>query len=386
MSKNKLESFSLDVLLNHLVWRTFVKQKYERYLFRAHQLTEQQDHTQSLIAIEKIKTIMGFFCLLIACIGVNGMGIYYWYHQDLSIGNLTILFQTTTNVIMLMWWISMDISYIIKDVGVCHQALAVFNDRSYPVETKNDQRLIVTDGGIHFDHICFGFHEDKLLFNELNFDIKAKEKIGIVGFSGSGKTTLMNLLLGLYPLQKGRIVIDGYDISACDIDSVRSRMAFIPQQPMLLNRSVLENIRYGDPSIDEASVHHYAKLAQIHDFIKQLPNGYHTIIGGEDGIHLSGGQMQRLSIARALIKNASIYIWDEATSALDTITEKAIQSIFSQHLQNATVIVIAHRLSTIQFMDRIIVLDQGRIAEEGTHDILLNKKGIYYNLWNQKTS
>jgi ATP-binding cassette subfamily B protein len=382
VSKNKLESFSLDVFLNHIVWRTFVKQKYERYLLRSHQLTEQQHHTESLLSIEKTKTIMGFFCLLIACVGVNGMGIYYWYHEGLSVGDLAILFQTTTNVIMLMWWISMDMPCIIKDIGICHQALQLFDNDSYPIEVKNNQCLMVTSGAIRFEDICFGFQQHKLLFNHLNIDIKAKEKIGIVGFSGSGKSTLMNLLLGLYPLQEGRILIDGCDLSTYDVDSVRHFMAFIPQQPMLFNRSILDNICYGDTSIEESTVHYYAKLAQIHDFIQQLPNGYYTIIGGEDGIHLSGGQMQRLSIARALIKNASIYIWDEATSALDTITEKAIQSIFSKHLQNATVIVIAHRLSTVQFMDRIIVLDQGRIVEEGNHEDLLNNKGTYYKLWN----
>lgn len=236
-----------------------------------------------------------------------------------------------------------------------------------------------SEGKIDFNNVGFG-HEEESLFSKFDLAIKNGEKIGLIGRSGSGKTTLTKLLLRFKDVKSGSININGTDIRDASQEDLRSMISYVPQEPLLFHRSLRENIAYGKPDATEAEIIEVSKKAHAHDFIVKLPLGYDTLVG-ERGVKLSGGQKQRVAIARAMIKNAPILILDEATSALDSESEQLIQDSLQDLMKNRTAIVIAHRLSTIQRMDRIVVLEDGRIVEEGSHTTLLKKKGQYAKLW-----
>jgi ATP-binding cassette subfamily B protein len=242
--------------------------------------------------------------------------------------------------------------------------------------------LVVKKGTIHLDHIDFS-HADSdgdALFTNFDLKVNAGERVGLVGHSGSGKTTLTRLLLRFADVTKGTIKIDGQDISKVKQADLRAHIAYVPQEPLLFHRSIHDNIAYGQPDATREDVAKAAKLANAHEFIDKLPTGYETMVG-ERGVKLSGGQRQRIAIARAILKNAPILILDEATSALDSESEKLIQVALNKLMKERTTLVIAHRLSTIQKMDRIVVLDNGAIVEQGSHAELLKNKGIYAKLW-----
>lgn len=239
---------------------------------------------------------------------------------------------------------------------------------------------------ISFQNAAFSYTPDKPLFSNLNLNIAAGEKIGIVGLSGAGKSTLVNLLLRAYDLQSGKILIAGQDIAGVTLFSLHQNISLIAQEPALFNRSILENIRFARPQATDEEVRAAARLACIHDTITKLPQGYDSIVG-ERGVKLSGGERQRIAIAAALLKNAPVLILDEATSALDSESETVIQQALQNIMQRKTVIAVAHRLSTLRRMDRIIVLDNGAVVEDGTPQKLLkNKSGLFRRLYNLQTS
>lgn len=239
---------------------------------------------------------------------------------------------------------------------------------------------------ISFQNVTFSYTPDKPLFSNLNLNIAAGEKVGIVGLSGAGKSTLINLLLRAYDLQNGKILIAGQDIAGITLFSLHQNISLIAQEPALFNRSILENIRFARPKAADEEVRAAARLACIHDTIMQLPKGYGSIVG-DRGVKLSGGERQRIAIASAILKNAPLLILDEATSALDSESEAAIQQALQNIMQRKTVIAIAHRLSTLKNMDRIIVLDNGKIIEDGTpHKLLKNKSGLFCRLYNLQIS
>lgn len=239
---------------------------------------------------------------------------------------------------------------------------------------------------ISFQNAAFSYTPDKPLFSNLNLNIAAGEKIGIVGLSGAGKSTLVNLLLRAYDLQSGKILIAGQDIAGVTLFSLHQNISLIAQEPALFNRSISENIRFARPKATDEEVRAAARLACIHDTIMKLPQGYDSIVG-ERGVKLSGGERQRIAIAAALLKNAPVLILDEATSALDSESETAIQQALQNIMQRKTVIAVAHRLSTLRRMDRIIVLDNGTVVEDGTPQKLLkNKSGLFRRLYNLQTS
>lgn len=243
----------------------------------------------------------------------------------------------------------------------------------------------IIEGAIDFKNITYRYEDDKQpVFTNLSLHIPAGQHVGLVGRSGSGKTTLTHLLLRFDDLEEGQIAIDGQAIMAVTQRSLRRNISYVPQDPQLFHRSLRENIGYGKPKVSDKEIMHAAKKAHIKDIIDSLPEGLDTKVG-ERGVKLSGGQRQRVAIARAILKDAPILVLDEATSALDSESEKYIQSSMSDLMKGRTAIVIAHRLSTIQKMDRIIVLDKGRIVEDGTHATLLKKQGVYASLWTHQS-
>ncbi|QIR35989.1 ABC transporter ATP-binding protein [Tolypothrix sp. PCC 7910] len=248
------------------------------------------------------------------------------------------------------------------------------------IDRENAIAHSITTGKIEFRRVNFSYSTEKQVFHDLSVTIQPGQRVGLVGFSGSGKSTFVNLILRLFDPQAGQILIDGVDIRDMTQDALHAQISLIPQDPSLFHRTLLENIRYGRLEATDEEVIQAARKAYAHDFIVQMSEGYDSLVG-ERGVKLSGGQRQRIAIARVILKDAPILILDEATSSLDSITEKAIQDTLDLAMNGKTVIVVAHRLSTIAHLDRILVFDQGRIVEDGTHNKLLAKGGAYYRLW-----
>jgi ATP-binding cassette, subfamily B, multidrug efflux pump len=284
----------------------------------------------------------------------------------------------------IMW----QTSALFENIGTIQDGMKTLG-RPISIQDKpNAKALQVPKGEIKFENVSFSYNT-KNVFNQLNITIKPGEKIGIVGRSGAGKSTLIQLLLHFYTLNQGRILIDGQNIEDVTQDSLRRNIALVTQDTSLLHRTVEENIKYGRPDASDEDMHQAVLKAKAEEFIPQLVDlrgktGYEAYVG-ERGVKLSGGQRQRIAIARVFLKDAPILILDEATSALDSEVEAAIQSSLDDLMEGKTVIAIAHRLSTIAQMDRLIVLDQGQIAEQGSHDELVAMDGIYAHLWQRQT-
>ncbi len=251
------------------------------------------------------------------------------------------------------------------------------------VDAPRARPAIIRRGHIRFKDVSFGYGKGKPVFHRLSVEIPAGQRVGLVGQSGSGKSTFVSLLLRLYDVNAGAIVIDGKRLTSITMESLHRQVSLIPQEPSLFHRSLMDNIRYGDPDASDEAVIEAARKAHAHEFIEQIPNGYQSMVG-EHGVKLSGGQRQRIAIARVILKNAPILILDEATSALDSITETAIQQTMNEVMAGKTVIVVAHRLSTIAHLDRILVFDGGRIVEDGSHAELLAAGGAYCRLWTRQ--
>ncbi len=272
-----------------------------------------------------------------------------------------------------------------RSIGDAQEAILTLSEESSVKDPDAPEPARIEDGGIVFNSIHFTHEGDQsdsenILFQDFNLYIQPGEKIGLVGHSGSGKTTLTKLLLRFMDLDSGKIMIDGQDIAHIRQDNLREHIAYVPQEPLLFHRSLAENIRYGNTSASDSEVIEKAKMAHAHEFIERLPRQYETLVG-ERGVKLSGGQRQRIAIARAMLKRAPILVLDEATSSLDSESEKLIQDALWKLMEGRTALVIAHRLSTIQKMDRIIVLDDGKIVEQGSHKELLVRGGKYAELW-----
>jgi ATP-binding cassette subfamily B protein len=247
------------------------------------------------------------------------------------------------------------------------------------IDVANARALTVTSGEIVWDKVRFEFGDNKV-FDDFDLTIKPGQRIGLVGHSGAGKTTFVSLLLRQHDVTGGSVEIDGQNIALVTQDSLRSAIAVVPQEPMLFHRTIRDNIAYGKPDATDEEIIAVAKKAQAHEFITQLEQGYDTMVG-ERGIKLSGGQKQRVAIARAMLKNAPILVLDEATSALDSESEVAIQEALHKLMEGKTVVAVAHRLSTLREMDRIIVMENGKIIEDGSHDTLKDSGGVYQRLW-----
>lgn len=314
--------------------------------------------------------------------------IFFAQKLNLQIGAIVVIFSYYAYITRFFWEINKIYRNMESSVGEGAEFKQLFINPPSVQDEPNADELKIINADIKFSQANFSYEKDgikeKYFLNDFNLHIKSKEKIGLVGPSGGGKTTITKLILRFIDLKSGNINIDGQDISKITQSSLRNAIAYVPQDPLLFHRSLFENIAYGNKEASEADVINAAKLAHAHEFIDKLPRGYQTLVG-ERGIKLSGGQKQRVAIARAILKNSPILVLDEATSSLDSESEKYIQEGLQELMKNKTAIVIAHRLSTIKNLDRIIVLDNGKIAQDGTHEKLVRKKGIYAKLWSHQS-
>jgi len=307
--------------------------------------------------------------------------VKYWQVGKISIGGIVMIQIYIISLARQIWSVNTILRNVFESLADSREMTEIMLT---PHEIKNSTQatnLKVNAGKIEFKKVTFNFDEERAVINEINCLIKPGEKIGLIGPSGAGKTTFVRLVLRLYNLTSGEILIDGQNINNVTQESLRKNISLVPQDPILFHRTLKDNIRYGRPEASDEEVFKASKLANCDDFIDVLPLKYETLVG-ERGIKLSGGERQRIAIARAILKNAPILILDEATSSLDSQSESLIQGALDNLMKNRTTIAIAHRLSTIRKMDRIIVMKDGKIVEEGTHEELSNKdSGLYKDLW-----
>jgi ATP-binding cassette subfamily B protein len=305
-------------------------------------------------------------------------------NQSLSIGNTIMIITLSASLKDQLMWIGNHLNDLMDYYGEVKDGLNEILVEHELKDRENAHHLDVKGAGLNFKNVSFKYGQH-YIFKNFNLNIAVGEKIGLVGESGAGKSTLVSMLSRQHDLAEGEILINEHNIAHVTQESLRSSIAIVPQEPMLFHRSIMENIRYGNLQATDEQVMEAARQAQAHEFILELTNGYQTTVG-ERGVKLSGGQRQRVAIARAILKSAPILVLDEATSSLDSKSEGEIQKALQNLMKDKTVIAIAHRLSTIRAMDRIIVIEKGRIIQDGSHDQLLkDKDGIYQKLWQKQS-
>ncbi|MCB9982554.1 MAG: ABC transporter ATP-binding protein [Rhodospirillales bacterium] len=355
----------------------------------AHERLEIQEHAR--VSEEQMKAwhkMLRAFLLLDnyrrATLAVFGGGmmvacILGWQNGLISLGQIATIMGLSFNFTANAWNLSFGIIHMMEALGYLNDSLKTLIQPHSVSDAPGAPTLRVARGAIEFRHVHFEY-ENKAVFTDLNLEIAPGQRVGLVGHSGAGKSTLINLLQRFYDIRSGEILIDGQNIACVTQASLRQSIAVIPQDTSLFHRTIMDNIRYGRLKASDADVTAAAEKAHALRFIEELPDGFHTYVG-ERGVKLSGGQRQRIAIARAILKDAPILILDEATSALDSESEKEIQAALKNLMANKTVIAIAHRLSTIQHLDRLLVMEDGAITEDGTHAALVKAGGVYQKLW-----
>ena len=320
---------------------------------------------------------------------ITALSISLWMQSAITVGAIAVAISLALRLNGMSQWIMYELSALFENIGTVTDGMNTLAKPNIIKDKEGAKPLVVTEGNLYFKQMSFHYGENKGIIDNFDLNIKAGEKIGLVGRSGAGKSTLVNLLLRFYDVEQGQIIIDGQDIKEVQQESLRLQIGMVTQDTSLLHRSIRENILYGRPGATEEEMINATKQAQAHDFISTLTDnegnvGYDAQVG-ERGVKLSGGQRQRIAISRVLLKDAPILVLDEATSALDSEVEAAIQESLYELMQGKTVIAIAHRLSTIAAMDRLIVLDKGKIIEQGSHQQLIDSKGVYAQLWAHQT-
>ena len=347
-----------------------------------------QEFMQTVHAQMRLATLLDFSTFTVNALLVlstTALGIWLWLNGQVGVGAVAVATTMALRLNGLSQYIMWQSAMLFENIGTVNDGMATLSKSQTILDKPNALPLKVDNGKINFEHVDFSYESGKPLLNGFNLTIQPGEKVGLIGRSGAGKSTLVNLLLRFYEPQSGKICIDGQNINDITQESLRAQIGLVTQDTSLLHRSVRDNIVYGRPDASEQEMIQAAERAEAADFIPQLSDakgrtGYDAHVG-ERGVKLSGGQRQRIAIARVMLKDAPILLLDEATSALDSEVEAAIQESLDKMMENKTVIAIAHRLSTIAAMDRLIVLDKGRIVEEGSHAELLAKNGLYAKLW-----
>jgi len=368
-----------DAISNQSTITLFSGGKYERGLFaraveRWRFATMHSWNTDEIIWAVQDVLIVGIN------IGVLWGMVILWRQGSFTIGDFVLVQSYLLGLFNQLSSINRNMRHCYDAIADTSEMMEIMKLPHEIADRPNASKLIVKNGEIVLDNVGFYYSDDQPTLKNLSLEINPGEKLAFVGPSGSGKTTITKLLLRLYDTKTGAILIDGQNIKDVKQESLRNAIAFVPQEPILFHRTLMENIRYGRRDASNQEVFAAAKAAHCTEFIKTLPHGYDTLVG-ERGIKLSGGERQRIAIARAILKNAPILVLDEATSSLDSNSEALIQDALQKLMKGKTVIVIAHRLSTIMKMDRIVVIEKGRIVAEGTHQDLLKQGGLYEKLW-----
>lgn len=336
-------------------------------------------------SIETINHLLNMLLIILS----GGAVLWLWSQGKVGVGAVAAVTAMSLRLNGISHWVMWELTSLYEQIGTVHDGINTLSAMHKVQDAPNAVDIQVGRGEITFDQVNFGYEAQETLFNHLNLHIQAGERVGLVGRSGVGKSTIVNLLLRFYDIQSGQVLIDGQNIAQVTQNSLRGNIGMVTQDTSLLHRSVRDNILYGRPDATDEEMVLAAKRAEAHDFILTLRDakgrtGYDAHVG-ERGVKLSGGQRQRIAIARVMLKDAPILLLDEATSALDSEVEVAIQAHLNQLMEGKTVVAIAHRLSTIAAMDRLIVLDDGGIVEEGSHQQLLEKNGVYAKLWSHQS-
>lgn len=374
-----------DAITNVMAIKSFATDQRE---FSAYAKVTDNTRQSLLQLMKKIQVQMLTFSAMTSTITIASLilALVSVIHFDADLATAFLIFNYTAYIIhQLFQFSNTSLRNYNRAIGDAVDMVEILNTPPSVTDPAKPEKLKISHGHIRFEHVTFSHSDARdAIFRNLNVSIKPGEKVGLVGHSGSGKTTLTRLLLRFSNIDKGRITIDGQNIAKITQNDLRSRIAYVPQEPLLFHRTIAENIGYGNPDASLREIKAVARQANAADFIERLPKGYDTLVG-ERGIKLSGGQRQRIAIARAMLKNAPILVLDEATSALDSESEALIQDALWKLMEGRTAIVIAHRLSTIQRMDRILVMDNGQIVEEGSHKELIRKNGTYAKLWQKQS-
>ena len=350
------------------------------------QMARWNDSNRNLTLMELLIFLLNGLLMVVA----TGLAVWLWTKGEVTLGSIAVVTGLMLRLIAMSGWIFWVVAGIFENVGTVQEGMETISRPHIVTDATAAPPLVVTRGDVRYEGVRFHYGKTGGVIDDMTLAIKPGEKVGLVGRSGAGKSTLVNLLLRFYDLERGRILIDGQDIASVRQDTLRAQIGMVTQDTSLLHRSVRDNILYGRPEASQDEVVAAARKAQAHEFVLGLEDGrgrkaYDAHVG-ERGVKLSGGQRQRIAIARVLLKNAPILILDEATSALDSEVEGAIQEQLYNLMEGKTVVAIAHRLSTIAAMDRLVIMDLGRIVETGSHaDLLARQGGLYADLWTRQS-
>lgn len=380
--ETEASSKSVDSLINYETVKYFGNEDHEY----KHYETIQSAYAQAAIQSKKILAYLNIGQSLIISSGLIALMALAAY--EVVRGTLTVGDFVLVNAYLIQLYLPLgNFGFAYRETKLAlvnmEEMFTLLQEKQEVKDHENAPNLMIKEGCIHFKNVSFHYNEDRPILHNISFDIPAGQTLAIVGESGAGKSTLSRLLFRLYDVTSGHILIDDTDISQVNQSSLHKAIGIVPQDTVLFNNTIGYNILYGNPNASFEEVQHAAKNAKIHDFIMGLPKQYDTLVG-ERGLKLSGGEKQRVAIARTLLKHPPIFLFDEATSALDTHTEKAIQNRLKEISKGYTTLIIAHRLSTITHAHQIIVLKNGKIAERGTHNELIERKGLYKIMWDKQ--